>query len=334
MASDSLEPPNSYCFSDEAISTVAQRFGPFEDQGSVHAGDVRDNEADTWLMASAGSSRQRNRLLHTRPSASARAAMANNLQKYGKLIKEIVLKRGIHRERCRKNQARYRKKQQKYLTDLETEVEQLREEIHQLEKQRRVISFGVPTKETVWSIAAEYFHLFRHGYIAPVAFSDSEITRQSHVQLEFLQATMSIDVMDGGVSGVDAHLENWRLFSLYHGDVQLQLERLEKGPGNSIVASMKTGITVTENTLRTLYLHLLVSESDDDKWSPLAYRLLDQRIEMDGSIRFVWDASSGRVTSLQITMNLLTPILRLVGSIANAARVFDEALITPEGKLL
>eukprot|EP00644_Phytophthora_capsici_P015706 jgi/Phyca11/121681/e_gw1.44.87.1 len=256
------------------------------------------------------------------------------MQKYGKLIKEIVLKRDIHRERCRTNQARYRKKQQKYLTDLEAEVERLRDEIQKLEKQRQVISFDVPTKESVWNIAAEYFRLFRHGYIAPMASSGDGVTRPTNVQLEFLRATMAIDVVDGSECGVEAHLNNWRLFSLYHGDVQLQLERLEKGPGHSVVATMKTGITITENTLRNLYLHLLVNESDDDKWSPLAYRLLNQRIEINGSIRFVWDPSSGRVTSLQSTMDLLTPILRLVGSVDDVARVFDGAFITLDGKLL
>ncbi|KAK1930314.1 hypothetical protein P3T76_014274 [Phytophthora citrophthora] len=150
-------------------------------------------------------------------------------------------------------------------------------------------SFSVQTKGSVWNIAVEYFRLFRHGYIAPAIFSGNEHTRQ-HVRLELLQVTMSIDVMDGNLCGVDVHLENWRLFSLYHDDVQLQLERLDKDPGNSIVATTKTGITITENTLGNLYPHLFVNGG---KWSPLAHRLLDQRIEMDGFIRFVWYSTKG-----------------------------------------
>ncbi|KAL3657730.1 hypothetical protein V7S43_017303 [Phytophthora oleae] len=335
MASSSLDPPSSHCFSDEAISTVAQRVGFIHDQDSKW-----NSQIDTWPVGSSYHSQQPNQFLgpnsSSSPGASATATdtsvPSQKMLKYGKLIKEIVLKRDLHRERCRTNQARYRKKKQQYLTDLEAMVEQFQEEIQRLEKQRQVVSFGIPTEETVWNIAAEYFRLFRHGYVAPMALDEG--TRRSHVQLEFLQATMSIDVMDDGVCGVDAHLENWRLFSLYHGDVQLQLERLEKGPANSILATTKTGITITENTLRNLYLHLLVSESDDGKWSPLAYRLLNQRIEMEGSIRFVWDPFCGRVTSLQITTDLLPPILRLVGSVNGVARVFDGASITLDGKLL
>ncbi|KAG1709105.1 hypothetical protein DVH05_022737 [Phytophthora capsici] len=259
------------------------------------------------------------------------------IQETRKVIQNIILKRNFHRERCRINQARHRKKQKEYLTCITAEVEKLQTEIQTLEKKKRVVLFGIPTKESVWDIAIQYFRLFRNGYITPTAFAksqDGEGERQSHVQLVFLEAAMSIDVMDGGVEGVNAHLERWRLFSLYHDNVQLQLEGLEKGPGNSIMAATKTGITITENTLRNLYGHLLVSESDDARWSPLAYRLLGQRIEMYGSIHFICDPTTGRVTNLETTTNLLAPILRLVGSIDNVARVFDGAFITLDGKIV
>ncbi|POM60183.1 hypothetical protein PHPALM_30994 [Phytophthora palmivora] len=250
--------------------------------------------------------------------------------KYGELIKELVAKRDIRRERCRTNQARYRKKQQKYLTNLEVEIEQLQEEIQKLEKNRQVLSFGIPTKETVWKIAAEYFRLFRHGYIAPTTYAEYQtngIPRRSNAQYEFLQATMSIDVTNDTVRGVDALLENWRLFSLHHTDVQLQLDRLETGPEGSLVATVKYGITITENTLQNLYPHLQVG---DGKWCPLAKRLLHQRIKIIGSICFGWDNSSGRVVSLNTKADLLTPMLRLLGSLENVAHVFSGARISLE----
>ncbi|KAK1942615.1 bZIP transcription factor 1 [Phytophthora citrophthora] len=320
--------PSSVCFSDESISTVAQHGRFVYDQHNFNAG--RDNETNTVSCTDPScDSQQLKELLGLKCTRGTSGA--KNIQEAKKIIQDIILKRNIHRERCRINQARYRSKQREYLACISAEVEQLRNEIQTLEKHRQATSFGVPTKNSVWDIATEYFRLFRHGYITPVAFARS---RQSHLQLEFLQETMSIDVVNGGVWGVNAHLESWRLFSLYHDNVHLELESLEKGPENSIIATTKTGVTITENTLRNLYRHLLVNESDDTKWSPLAHRMLDQRIEMDGSIHFVCDPTTGRVTSLQTTTNLLAPILRLVGSIEDLARVFDGAFITPDGKVL
>lgn len=206
--------------------------------------------------------------------------------------------------------------------------------MEKLEQQRHIVSFGIPTRETVWNIAAEYFRLFRHGYIAPMKVSEAQSdattarSRQSHVQLEFLRSAMSINVTDGVVRGVEAILENWRLFTQYHDDMQLQLERLEKGPGDSVLATMTMDITMTENTLRHAYPHLLASES-----TTLAARMLDERLVVKGSIRFGWDHGSGRVTSLETKMDMLTPMLRLLGSLEDVARVFEDARVTPDGKL-
>ncbi|OWZ23482.1 hypothetical protein PHMEG_0001612 [Phytophthora megakarya] len=142
---------------------------------------------------------------------------------------------------------------------------------------------------------------------------------------------MSIDVMDGTLRGVDALLESWRLFSVYHADVQLQLQRLETSPRGSVVATAKTAITITENTLRNLYPHLLVDAFGNNEWSPLAHRLLNQHIEMESTICFDWDHSSGRVVYVETKRDILTPMLHLLGSLANVSYVFDGARITLEG---
>ncbi|KAG6617360.1 bZIP transcription factor 1 [Phytophthora cinnamomi] len=93
---------------------------------------------------------------------------------------------------------------------------------------------------------------------------------------------MSIDVTDGAVRGVEAILENWKQFSRCHDDMHLRLQRLEVWSGDSVVATMKMDITMTENTLRHAYPHLMV---DEDGSTRLASRLLNQRLVVNGSIR-------------------------------------------------
>ncbi|ETL24826.1 hypothetical protein L916_21235 [Phytophthora nicotianae] len=260
--------------------------------------------------------------------------------KYRDLIIELVSKRDLRREKCRVNQARYRKRQDKFLADLELGNQQTRAEIQKLENQRQRILFATPTNETVWNIATEYFRLFRHGFAAPAPYSgltsneaEAVIPRQSHKQLEFLQAAMSIDVADGTLRGVDALLESWRLFSLYHKGIHLELERIEKDGACSVVATTKTSLTITENTIRNVYPHLSVNEFGDFELSPLACRLINQRIEMNGTVRFSWDRSSGRVVTLESKADMLTPMLRLLGSLEDVAHAFNDARITLEGKM-
>lgn len=49
--------------------------------------------------------------------------------------------------------------------------------------------------------------------------------KEIHAQLTFLKETMALDVTDGDACGVEAILEMWRLFSLHHSDVSVQLKR-------------------------------------------------------------------------------------------------------------
>ncbi|KAG6614083.1 bzip transcription factor [Phytophthora cinnamomi] len=67
------------------------------------------------------------------------------------------------RELRRVRQIRYCKKKEDYMHTLEDETRQLRDEIEQLEQRRRSASAAIPAKESAWSMAAEYFRLFRYG---------------------------------------------------------------------------------------------------------------------------------------------------------------------------
>ncbi|KAF4034603.1 hypothetical protein GN244_ATG13417 [Phytophthora infestans] len=62
--------------------------------------------------------------------------------------------------------------------------------------------------------------------------------------------------------------------------------------------------------------------------------MLNQRLEIRGSVRFHWDNARGRVVRLESKIDFLTAMLRLLGGLADVARVFDRSLITLEGNLV
>ncbi|KAF4038150.1 hypothetical protein GN244_ATG09735 [Phytophthora infestans] len=84
------------------------------------------------------------------------------------------------RQRNRMHQARYKIRQRKLVEDLQDNVQKLKEEvIPELELQHRLLSYELASNTSIWSIAAEYFRLFRHGISDPALkspFSLSDTT--------------------------------------------------------------------------------------------------------------------------------------------------------------
>ncbi|POM63464.1 BZIP transcription factor [Phytophthora palmivora] len=245
------------------------------------------------------------------------------------------------RERCRINQARYRKRQRQHEEELDNAIRKVQDQIDDLESQRQNILRCAPTNESVWVVATEYFRLFRYGYMTPMMAPEPSTTtttdkrerntKQSHVQLEYLRATMAPDVTDGNVCGVEALLENWKGFSLCHDDVHFQLKRLEQINEDCLLAVTATRVTITENTLRQVYPHLV--DANGVGCSPLAMKLLNQRLVIPGSVRFDWDSTCGRVMRVESNMDVMAPMLELLGSLENVASVFEKATMSLEGRI-
>ncbi|RLN61562.1 hypothetical protein BBP00_00005313, partial [Phytophthora kernoviae] len=145
---------------------------------------------------------------------------------------------------------------------------------------------------------------------------------------------MVSDVTDGMLCGSEELLENWRLLSLNHKDVDMQLDRLGRGSEDSVVATMSLSFTITENTLSYVYPHLFVGagegSEEEGEWSPLAAKLVNQRLVMPGAVRFEWDTVCGRVVRLETRVDMLTSMLRLLGSFEDVAHVLDGARITAD----
>ncbi|KAK1943297.1 bZIP transcription factor 1 [Phytophthora citrophthora] len=239
----------------------------------------------------------------------------------------------LRRERNRMHQARYKRKQSNKLTSLESSVDALKKEIQELTLQRQVISAGVRTNYTRWAVAAEYFRLFRNGITGVPTMPNSEVVIpvESNVQRKFLEATMALDVVGTGGYGVDGLLRIWKLTSLCHPDIDIQLVRLEDGPADSLIATTRGTHTITEGTLRFAFPHL-TDGSEENTW--LASRLLGQRLVMTSSSRIMWNTETQRVVSIQYSADMLTPMLQLLGNLEDVSKVFTNARLNAESRFV
>ncbi|KAG7401123.1 hypothetical protein PHYBOEH_002681 [Phytophthora boehmeriae] len=300
---------------------------------------------DTFLQTEALSDSKRS--LHNQDVISRPAPRAQRSTSSGALRRNQSRKTrttttiDIVRERNRVHQARYKQRQLKLVVGLESSIARLQEEIQQFKVQRQVLSMNVLTSTTVWSIAAEYYRLFRSGIksrvsmdglVSSVALVPTEPSKVL-VQRNFLQQTMTSNVTDGTARGVDAMIEGWKLVSLYHGDIDIRLSNLEVGAEDSLIATMEGTHQINENTLRLAFPHL-VHGVEREEWSSLATKLVDQQLVVQATAIFEWDCDMGRVSSIMYRADLLTPMLALLGSLKDVSRVFSGALITPEGSLV
>ncbi|KAJ8538960.1 hypothetical protein ON010_g12910 [Phytophthora cinnamomi] len=253
--------------------------------------------------------------------------------------KRIRLKTERRRQQCRNNQARYRDRQRGFVRELEEGVQQLQVEIQRLTVRRHTLCYGAQTKSNVWNVVVEYFRLLRYGFLMPFRGMETSVDSSSESELRdqeyFLRATMADNVAIGELTGVEALIEQWKRYSSYFGSLHLQLKRMEEQPLGAMVATATLSLTITEATLRCVFPHLLATgvphayNEGIDRNSSLYYRLLTQRLECPCTVRFMWDDTTGRVTRLDSTMDLLSPLLRVLSSLEDVSYVLGEALITP-----
>ncbi|OWY99302.1 hypothetical protein PHMEG_00029713 [Phytophthora megakarya] len=202
-----------------------------------------------------------------------------------------------------------------------------------MEQGRRSLIAAIPPKENVWSIALEYFRIFHYGLPATSQFMTYS-TMEPCAQLDFVQNSMAPDVVFNGERGPEAVIKSWGCLSHWFKDISVDLDRLTKGPAGSVIASTVTTVTITEQTLRQVFPRLWMLDGRGGCLvSTLVNKLRGQRLVMRGSTHFEWDGGYGRVICVRTMADMLTPLLELLGNVEDVARVFNEALITPEFQL-
>uniref|UniRef100_H3GN23 BZIP domain-containing protein n=1 Tax=Phytophthora ramorum TaxID=164328 RepID=H3GN23_PHYRM len=236
------------------------------------------------------------------------------------IVTEALKKRVRRRER----QANYRQRQLKTENDIQDEIVTLHAEIKELEL-RGQDPFHLPTTPTSWVLAAEYFRHLRHFLSTPTSLQTTTT--------DFLRGMLAPDVVGASSFGVAAQIENWKLFALYFTDADLELKGMSSPTPDTLVASTSTTVTITSSTLRYAFPHLNSDGNGGAQggvWSPLAARMLEQKLLVRGWFTFGWDDSSDRVVRLQTRADMLSPMLKLLGSLEDVSCAFENAMITPE----
>ncbi|KUF95402.1 bZIP transcription factor 1 [Phytophthora nicotianae] len=240
------------------------------------------------------------------------------------IVAEALKKKIRHRERCRINQARYRQRQMQVETEIEDVIAKIRSEIKELERKSNG-TVRPPTTPTGFALASEYFRQFNYYVSSPGTLFK--------MAFKFLNETMAPDVMGGSFFGVDAQLENWRLFALYFDDVRVDLTGLNTPTSDTLVAGTVTRVTITTNTLCRAFPHLNRDGTGGSKggvWSPLAAKMLGKSLVMRGSVSFRWDSATDKVVSIYSQADMLTPMLNLLGSLEDVSCAFYKARVTPD----
>ncbi|OWZ07627.1 hypothetical protein PHMEG_00019956 [Phytophthora megakarya] len=196
--------------------------------------------------------------------------------------------------------------------------------------QKQVTSLYLSVNSTALGIAVEYFRLFRFGVRQDVPTSEDMLGKaEAMVQRSFLKTAMAADVTDGTVVGASALLASWKFMSQCLENVDMLPIRIENGPEGVLNATAKCNFTITEKTLSLAFPHLIGDGTAD----VLAEKLVGKKLTMDGTYQFKYDEQSGRITCFQVTPDIVTPLLRLLGNLEDVARMFDNAVITPECKM-
>uniref|UniRef100_H3GNM7 Uncharacterized protein n=1 Tax=Phytophthora ramorum TaxID=164328 RepID=H3GNM7_PHYRM len=213
------------------------------------------------------------------------------------------------------------KKQSEQAKEVETSVEQLQREIPILEMQHSRLILNA--KSSAWYVVVEYFNLFRNGTRlshqvspGPKAWLHKSEAQQ---QLVFLQTSVASDVMLGERRGVDA--------------------LVEQISDDFTTATGSLNVMISGSTMQNVFPHLMKGDggqyntSQEDKTALLRSKLLGQRLCLPCRLCFEWDEASKRVVRLETTVDFLSSLFHLLGTIDDAAFVLEHALIAQDGAI-
>ena len=249
--------------------------------------------------------------------------------------KRAEMSKSRRREQCRANQARYRNKQKNAQLALDTSVEQLHQELKILKRQYQDVSSHEGGYQSPWLIAVEVFRLIETGFRSPWSMSSTQ-EMKNHTETRQIMVTLerafAHDVAMGELRGVDALMDQLRLYSHYFDKPKLQLQRIESvGPVISVQA--KLCVTVTKLTLQYLLPHLKEPTGEHQVKTgreQLYQRLCGQRLECSCLMTFLFDKDNYRVVRLATTIDLIPALLRVLGSLRDVSKVVEHAQVSSE----
>ncbi|OWZ24736.1 hypothetical protein PHMEG_000174 [Phytophthora megakarya] len=283
--------------------------------------------------------KDKSRLVNVKTSATTNIEGIFATDKNGKkqftsqeIVNMLVLDKIAMRKRRQVIQQKYRKKIRDGEVALQDSVIQQRHQIRQLEVKRQFLlhPHGV-ISPTPSSIIVRYFQHFRNGFRPTISVSKlcstsaMVVPTKAHMQAKFVQAVMTPDVMFNGGCGIEALLEDWRLISLHHEKLDLQLLRVDQGEKGFVTAYLDGVTRITSNMLRSARFDFL-HHGEADNLAPITAKLLDQKLVFPTTVRFDWDDAAGRITRVQYDADMVTPLLKLLENLEDTSRVLNSTL--------
>ncbi|OWZ08235.1 hypothetical protein PHMEG_00019258 [Phytophthora megakarya] len=240
------------------------------------------------------------------------------------------------RARGRLSTQRYRKKQANKVTTLYRDISLL---LHEIQACKMRISdhwIHMVVNPKAWGVVVEYYCLLGRGvnnsFLTKFSTSRSPSAHQSPVHVEtlheYFQTILMPNVISCGGVGVEAHLTEWMRISTMFPDFNMKIVRMEKGANSEVVVTSKTALTFSENTFRNAFPHV----SNNDYMIQIAEKLWGKTLEIRTVAHFIWDEKMDRFDEIRFEADLISPMLRVLGSLDLVACMFESALVSPEGK--
>ncbi|GMF19637.1 unnamed protein product [Phytophthora fragariaefolia] len=316
MQTTALYPPNWLQLSERIVGNVIVRQSANKRNFPIEAEDTPDTLKVIQSTASVFSgppTKLNSSLIDPR--------MKGGQDDYKQLSTEQSLAR--YRRTRRDIQRRYRKKLENKTQHLQAAVVQLQVEIQRLQEIRDRPSRSLTTM-TPYNVVVDLWRLFRYGFkpLVPLSEIYNASAGFANVQAGFCRTVMVPDVQCNAGYGVETGLENWRLITLHHEKLDIERKRLECGAEDSVIAYMNAHSTITANMLRQALPDLI----SDERWELITQKLIGQQIVVPGTLRLDWDASTDKVVRTHFDVDMLTPLLALLGNSEDASRVLCSAL--------
>jgi hypothetical protein len=240
------------------------------------------------------------------------------------------------REKRRTNQARYRSRQRAHMLDLDQSEHQLHAELQHLELKREGLRLGQQQSYSTWMVVSEVFQLIATSFRLPWLVGDIN-TMMKHVEMRqsfvVLHRLFAHDVGMGHLNGLDALVNQLRRYSLHFDEPRMQLQCMEQVAPGVMVGTAKISLTVSDFTLRYVFPHLRKREGGNsyDDHRSLREQLLGRRLSCGCRVMFFMEEESNRVSRLEISIDLVQALRRLLSNVNDVERVLNGALLTQDG---
>ncbi|POM64944.1 Hypothetical protein PHPALM_19455 [Phytophthora palmivora] len=140
---------------------------------------------------------------------------------------------------------------------------------------------------------------------------------------------MSNNILLGKRRGLEELVEQWRQYSTYFDNIELQLGHVAKLSAKFTWAYSTLSVTITDTTLVHLFPHLQIG-TKDNKLACVRSKLQGQRLVLPHRVCFEWDEDAKRVTQLETVVDFISPLLHVLGSLQDVVMVLKDARITPD----